>query len=188
MACSQAILDKLSNYIEHNKIYAPFANELLEVLLSCNLTMKQKLEMTYGWLASRIGCCTKTIQRHINKIISTGILSKRFRFKMSNVYRFGDVAKEQSFLEFLALHFSWFKRYLLRKAQEAAIVALNQRSKGGVLLSNKLSSVQLNPRTNPEEYCQEKVSHPPLSQIGTYEDPPNRMNDMEIADFWDKVF
>ena len=117
-------------YIYHNDMFNTYGTPLLGTLLSCNLTM-QTLEMSQEWLATQLGCCVKTVQRHLDNMVASQILTKEFRYhgkgkEQTNKYTMHPMFKDPKVLEQFASRYHEVKLWLVRNSKDLALKALRQ--------------------------------------------------------------
>lgn len=134
----QIIIDGIDTSYRYHTFWA----SLLAKMTMCNLTMSKKLTMSQDWIAQQIGCCDRTVRRHLNRLIELGFLKKRNRgFKQTNEYTINPIAKTENFLKLLAPHFHEVALYLKRQAQEKAYRAANEIKQQAILAKQAIGAV-----------------------------------------------
>lgn len=140
-----SIFNIIDILIEKSSQFHSFFAPLLAKLTMCNLTMNS-LEMSQDWLAEQTGCCSRTIQRHLDVLVEIGFLKKKFRYhgkgkEQTNLYTLNPVAKSEEFLKILAKHFHEVRLYLTRTARERLRKAIDVASQKVILAKSSANQL-----------------------------------------------
>ncbi len=162
--------DIITTSIDSSSQYHTFFAPLIAKLAMCGITMKN-LVMSQSWLAQQIGCCDRTIRRHLDPLIKLGFIKKRNRgFKKTNEYTINPILKTESVLKLFAPYFHEVALYLSRLAKEklriAADVALQKtiiaKQSIGAIMQKGVRLFNNNIYINSKQYCTKDSSIVPV--------------------------
>lgn len=130
--------------LSQSEQFHSFLGLVMAKFTMCNLTM-ETLEMSQEWIAQQLGCCSRTVRRHIETLVKVGFLKKKFRFKgkgkeATNLYKVNPIAKSEGFLRFLAPRFHEIKLYLQRLWREKLRITHNVALQEAILSKQRLGA------------------------------------------------